>query len=225
MRARRPETMGTLYWQLDDCWPVASWSSIDYFGHWKALQYFAARFYAPLLIAAQPQGNSIAVHIVSDELQPRQASLHLRLMHFDGTVLDEQRVPAEVAALASTPIDTLTLKSFDAKTSLAVLTLEQNGRVLASNTVYFAAPKELVLPQAQITRSIRPDANGFIVELRSPVFARAVALSFNGLDAKPEDNFFDLLPNESRRIHISSRSSLAQIQSSLQVRSLADSTQ
>ncbi len=146
-------------------------------------------------------------------------------MHFDGTVLDEQRVPVEVAALASTPIDTLTLKSFDAKTSLAVLTLEQNGRVLASNTVYFAEPKELVLPQAQITRSIRPDGNGFIVELRSPVFARAVALSFNGLDAKPEDNFFDLLPNESRRIHFSSKSSLAQIQSSLQIRSLADSTQ
>jgi beta-mannosidase len=225
MRARRPETMGTLYWQLDDCWPVASWSSIDYFGRWKALQYFAARFYAPLLITAEPQGNSIAIHIVSDELQPRQASLHLRLMHFDGTVLDEQRLPVEVAALASTPIGPLTLKSFEAKTSFSVLTLEQNGRVIASNTVYFTEPKNLALPQAQITQSIHADGNGFLVELRSPVFARAVAISFNGLEAQPEDNFFDLLPNESRRIHVSSKSSLAQIQSSLQVRSLADSTQ
>jgi len=225
MRARRPETMGTLYWQLDDCWPVASWSSIDYFGRWKALQYFAARFYAPLLIAAEPQNDDLAIHIVSDELQPRQASLHLRLMRFDGTLLDEQRKPLTVAALASTPLSALVLKNFDPKTAFAVLTLEQDSHILASNNVYFAKSKDLTLPRTHIIQTIHPDATGFTVELHSSVLARAVALSFGTLDAKPDDNFFDLLPNETRRIHITGKSSLAQLKSSLQIRSLADATQ
>ncbi len=222
MRARRPETMGTLYWQLDDCWPVASWSSIDSIGHWKALQFFAARFYAPLLIAAEPQAGGVAIHIVSDELQPREASLHLRLMRFDGTLLDEQRLPVKIAALASTPIATIPLKSFDPKAAFAVLTLDQDGHVLASNMVYFAKPKDLVLPTSQIAHTIHADATGFVVELHSPVFARAVALGIGTVDAMPDDNFFDLLPNETRQVHIASKSSLAEIESSLQVRSLVD---
>jgi beta-mannosidase len=225
MRARRPETMGTLYWQLDDCWPVASWSSIDYFGRWKALHYFAARFYAPLLIVAQPQADGLTVHIVSDEMQLRQASLHLRLMRFDGTLLDEKRLPVTVTALGSTPVAVIALKKFDPNTAFAVLTLEQESKIIASNTVYFAKPKNLALPRPQIERTIRPDATGYTVELRSSVLARAVALSFGELDAKPDDNFFDLLPNELRGIHVNGKGSLAQIESSLQVRSLADATQ
>jgi beta-mannosidase len=222
MRSRRPETMGTLYWQLDDCWPVASWSSLDYFGRWKALHYYAARFYAPILIVAEPKDNQLDIHLVSDELQQRHATLHLQLMRFDGTMIDEQKRQVDIAPLASTPITAVALKSFDPKESFAVLTAEQDGKVIASNTVYFAKPKDLSLPSPSISESLRTDRSGFIVELHSNTLARAVALSFGTLDAKPEDNFFDLLPNETRQIHIASKSSLKQMEQSLVVRSLAD---
>jgi len=229
MRSRRPETMGTLYWQLDDCWPVASWSSIDYFGRWKALQYYAVRFYAPLLIQAETtpaeatpaKGLALNIHIVSDERAPRRALLRIRLMHFDGTAIAERSMPVEVAALASTAVLPIDLGAFDPRTSFAAIALQQQGQVLASNTVYFAKPLELALPAPNIATQIRPMPGGYLVELRSSVLARAVQLDFGDLDAKPDDNFFDLLPHEARRVTVRTSASLAQLQAALQLRSLA----
>jgi beta-galactosidase/beta-glucuronidase len=66
-RRSRPETMGSIFWQLNDCWPVASWSSIDYYGRWKALQYYARRFYAPILVSPHVEDGSVKVYIVSDK--------------------------------------------------------------------------------------------------------------------------------------------------------------
>jgi beta-mannosidase len=157
MRSRRPETMGTLYWQLDDCWPVASWSSIDYFGRWKALQYYAARFYAPLLVVASTEGQTLNVHIVSDELTQRDVLMRMRMMHFDGTSIEEHSTQVQVLPLTSNAIPPITLSDFDPRNSFAVLTLEQHGEVLASNTVYFARPLELALPQPRIAAKIRTE--------------------------------------------------------------------
>lgn len=67
MRSRRPRNMGTLFWQLDDCWPAISWSSIDYFGRPKALEFYAPRFYAPLLVTATIENRAVHVTVVSDE--------------------------------------------------------------------------------------------------------------------------------------------------------------
>jgi beta-mannosidase len=139
-------------------------------------------------------------------------------------VLQEERRSVAAAALGSTATAPIMLNRFPAKEVFAVLTLEQEGRVIASNTVYFAQPRELALPAVKIAQSVRADKTGFIVELRSSVLARAVALEFGGLEAKSDDNYFDLLPNESRQVHIVSKASLQQIQASLELRSLADAT-
>jgi beta-mannosidase len=222
MRSLQPETMGTLYWQLDDCWPVASWASIDYYGRWKALQYYAARFYAPLLIAAEPDGSTVKIHVVSDELQTRKAMLRVRLMKFDGTVLDEQSKPVTVVALASTPVEISALRSFDPKAAFLALTLEEGSHVLAANTVYFAKPREMELPEASIKTSVHAEGDGFAVELQSPVLARDVAFDFGQLEAKPDTQFFDLLPHESRRVHVASSASMARFTAALKVHSLVD---
>ena len=132
-RTNRPETMGTLFWQLDDCWPVASWASLDYFGRWKALQYWARKFYAPITIAPELDDatHTLRVHVVSDERQARAATVHVRVMHFDGTLLAtpdaEQRIAVTIAPLASTPVAPIAvgaMPGFDAKTTVAVMTLE-----------------------------------------------------------------------------------------------------
>jgi beta-mannosidase len=224
MRSRRPETMGTLYWQLDDCWPVASWSSMDYFGRWKALQYYAARFYAPLLVVASTEGKALDVHIVSDEQAPRTALLRMRLMHFDGRLIDERSAQVQLMPLASNAMPPINLPDFDHGNSFVVLTVEQHGDVLASNTVYFAKPLELALPEPTITSTIDPEAGGYLVELRSSVLARSVQLDFGELNAKPNDNFFDLLPNQPRKVHVSSPAPLTEIKAALRLRSIADAT-
>jgi beta-mannosidase len=224
MRARRPETMGTLFWQLDDCWPVASWSSVDYYGRFKALQYYAARFYAPVLIVAEPSANALRIHLVSDDQLPHHATLHLRLLRFDGTLLDDQSRPVDVAPLASTAIPALNLPTFDPAATVAVLRLESDDTILATTNAYFALPKDLALPSPTIARTLHPDATGFNLTLTSPVLARAVQLDLGPLDANPSDNFFDLLPNQPRTLHIVTRSTAAQLQSAMEIRSLATAT-
>jgi beta-mannosidase len=89
-RRSRPETMGSIFWQLNDCWPVASWSSIDYYGRWKALQYYARRFYAPILVSPHVEDGALKVYIVSDKTKAEPATLRVRLMDFDGKVLLEE---------------------------------------------------------------------------------------------------------------------------------------
>jgi beta-mannosidase len=229
MRSLRPQTMGTLYWQLDDCWPVASWSSIDYYGRWKALHYYARRFYAPIVLAPKfdSANHELRLHVVSDEQTLRTAVLRTRFMRFDGTILSDQRQNISVAPLASTAVTPIALASvsgFDPATTVAVLTLEQAGQPIATHNVYFTRSADLALQQPTLDAQVHPEGSGFVVELGSPTLARAVALSFGDLDAKPSDNYFDLLPNEPRKIHITSGATLPQLQKALAIRSLFDST-
>ena len=100
-RRSRPETMGSIFWQLNDCWPVASWSSIDYYGRWKALQYYARRFYAPILVSPHVEDGSVKVYIVSDKTELTSAMLHVRLMDFDGKVLLDEKQDVSITPLAS----------------------------------------------------------------------------------------------------------------------------
>jgi beta-mannosidase len=100
-RRQRPRTMGALYWQLNDCWPVASWSSIDYYGRWKALQYYARRFYDDLLISPYIHDDKVDVVVVSDKLQPVSGAVHYRMLDFKGQVLLEQTLPVRIPAQSS----------------------------------------------------------------------------------------------------------------------------
>src|SRR6476646_8869796 len=78
---------GSLYWQLDDCWPVASWSSIDYYGNWKALQYFSRKFYTPVLVSPVIEKGVVSIYGVSDRRADAQAKLTVRLIDFTGNTL------------------------------------------------------------------------------------------------------------------------------------------
>src|SRR5205085_114414 len=96
-----PHNMGSLFWQIDDCWPVASWSSIDYYGRWKALQYYARRFYNPLLVSPHPEGDAINLYVVSEHPTPVPAHLTATLMDFAGHALTQTSADVNVAPLTS----------------------------------------------------------------------------------------------------------------------------
>ncbi|NOZ56848.1 MAG: glycoside hydrolase family 2 protein [Calditrichaeota bacterium] len=98
LRRIKPRCMGSLYWQIDDCWPVASWSSIDYTGRWKALHYYARRFYAPVLVSPHRENGEIVVYGVVDGRSGLQGTLACRLLSFDGQTLWEDERPAEIGA-------------------------------------------------------------------------------------------------------------------------------
>ncbi|HTT57458.1 MAG TPA: glycoside hydrolase family 2 protein, partial [Opitutaceae bacterium] len=226
-RRSRPETMGSLFWQLNDCWPVASWSSIDYFGRWKALQYYARRFYAPVLVSPHVEDGALAVYIVSDRRAPVEGTLRVRVMRFDGTTLDEATAGVAIPAGSSQvylrrPLAELQAKGIDFTKVFVAADLMAGDDTLSTNLIYLAPTHDIHLPAAAIATELTSAADGVRLRLRSPVLARSVHLSFGDLDATPSDDYFDLLPGQPAEITVKGRTSLEDLRRALQVQSLAD---
>ena len=228
LRRLRPRNMGSIYWQLNDCWPVASWSSLDYYGRWKALQYYAKRFYAPLLVSPHVENGNLAVYVVSDKTQAVNAQLRLRILDFNGKVLREEKKPITVEQLSSKTYLQIPLSEFvnangaDAAMIFATADLTVEGKPVSDNLVYFAPTKLIHLPTAQISADLTGANGSYHLRLSSPVLARSVYASFGENDIKFSDNYVDLLPGETADIVITSTATLDQLKSSLRIVSLVD---
>ena len=227
-RASMPRTMGSLYWQLNDVWPGASWSSIDYYGRWKPLQFHARRFFAPLAVAALRKDGRTEVTLVSDRTTPTQGELRTRVIGFDGTVHSDQRAPVTLAPLGPTKTaartDAQLLGKADPKGTAAVFELTVEGRVVSRRIVYFAAAKELALPDPGLRAQIQQGSDGFSLDLHADKLARAVWIDFGDIDAELSDNALSLLPGETVRLSLHSNASLSELQRALMLKSLADAT-
>jgi beta-mannosidase len=227
LRRNRPRTMGALFWQLNDCWPVASWSSIDYFGRWKALQYYARRFYADLLVSPYAHDGVVDMYVVSDKMQPATGQLRVRLITFDGKVLLEKIQPAEIPAQSSA-----VYASFNEKELLAGADPDQvflagelsvAGQTISRNEVFFDRMRNLQLPsKPAIQSNIAGNGPSYTITLRSPMLARDFYVSFGDLDVQLSDNYFDVLPGEERTITVTSSATLAELQQAMKIRSLTD---
>ncbi len=227
-RRNRPETMGSIFWQLNDCWPVASWSSIDYYGRWKALQYYARRFYAPVLVSPHLEDGSVRTYVVSDKITAQPASLRVRLMDFDGKVLLEDNRDVSVDPLASKvyldwPLAKLTQAgAADTSRVFVVAELSSGNTQTSRNLTYLAPTKEIRLKPATLAVETTGAGGSFKIRISSPVLARSVYLSFGDLDAQVSDNYFDLLPGEAREITATSAATLDALKAQMRVISLSD---
>jgi beta-mannosidase len=227
-RRSRPETMGSIFWQLNDCWPVASWSSIDYYGRWKALQYYARRFYAPILVSPHVEDGSLKVYIVSDKTKAAPATLRVRLMDFGGKVLLEDSHAVDVTPLDSKVYLDWPLKKLsdagaaDTSRVFIVADLTANGAQISRNLVYLAPTKEIHLKPAALKVETTGGNGSYKVRITSPVLARSVYLSFGDLDVKLSDNYFNLLPGETAEITATSAVSLDALRAQMKVISLTD---
>jgi beta-mannosidase len=225
-RRLRPRTMGALYWQLNDCWPVASWSSIDYTGRWKALQYYAVRFFDDVLVSPFHHDGKVEVFGVNDKLTPVRASLRRRLLDFNGKVLATSTTDVEIApqssAMLSTNSDAELLESADPTNAFAVYELIADGKILSRNDIFFREMRDLALPAAKV----EPRWSGANeITLRSPVLARHVALTFGDLDVHASDNYFDLLPGESVTVKLDTKANAEELKKALKITTLTDAFQ
>jgi beta-mannosidase len=227
-RRSRPETMGSIFWQLNDCWPVASWSSIDYYGRWKALQYYARRFYAPILVSPHVENGSVKIYIVSDKTVSTPASLRVRLMDFDGKVLLEEKHDVSIDPLASNVYAEWSLAKLaqagaaDTSRVFVVADLFAGGTVISRNLVYIAPTKEVHLKPANLAIASTGANGNFKIRITSPVLARDVYLSLGIIDAKLSDNYFDILPGETIEITATTNATLDELKAQLKVVSLTD---
>jgi beta-mannosidase len=227
LRRNRPRSMGALFWQLNDCWPVASWSSVDYFGRWKALQYYARRFYADLLISSYAHDGAIDVYVISDKLEATNGRVHMQLLDFSGKVLIEKTqdvlIPAQSSAVYLSMNEKEILGSANPEAAFLLVDLNVEGKRVSRNEVFFDHMRNLDLPlKPVIQSSIQPTKDGYALTLQSPVLARNVYLSFGDLEVTPSDNYFDLLPGEQVVVQLKSPATLQQLQQTLKVISLTD---
>ncbi len=209
-RRNRPYCMGSLFWQLNDSWPVVSWSGIDYYGNWKALMYQSKRAFAPILINAIKEGDDVCVYLVSDELQDRDnVRLDVELMDFDGKVHGKWTQSGMLAANSSVLFMKKRADELQGKLSAATLLLhftmkDKNGATLADDVFYFAYPKDQKLPKANIETSVRRRGDAIEMTLKTDKLARDIFVEVPVQGVRFTDNFFDLLPGQRKKITITS---------------------
>lgn len=209
-RRNRPRCMGSLYWQLNDSWPVVSWSGIDYFNNRKALHYKAREAFAPVgvdMFVNEENGNT-EFYVFSDELQARRnLTLHIRLIDFDGKTLKEIKQPVSTPANQSLLVKSIATAELatdeQQKNCVAVVRLtDKRGYVVAGDNFFFKWAKELNLSQTEIKTSMQYADGKYTLTLHSPKLAKNVFVEIPILGAQISDNFFDLLPGKKKVIEI-----------------------
>ncbi len=209
-RRSMPRGMGTLYWQLNDTWPVASWSSIDYHGRWKALNYMARKFFAPLLVSGleDPKKGTVEIHITSDMLKETCGVVKWFATDLTGTRLDcgqkETVIPPCQNTLAATIDLSEILAEKGCRSVIVWLELESQGKIISENMVLFARPKHLELcREPGIKTQVRHnDDLSFDVTMTADKPALWCRLELKNTDARYSDNFVHLYPGKKVTINV-----------------------
>lgn len=200
-RRAKPYCMGSLYWQMNDCWPAASWSGIDYFGHWKALQYQAKRSFRETLLSFGDSGGLRSLHAVTDRPGGVRGRLTLRLLEFDGTERRREAMEVRLDEAGSSVLlafrDEDWLGGLPADSAVLVAALEEDGGApLAEAWHYFVPLKQQRLERPRISVTEAEDGSWTV---SSDTLARQVRLTAEQA-GRFSDNFFDVLPGLPRTV-------------------------
>ncbi len=205
-RGAKPYCMGTLYWQLNDCWPVASWAGMDYYRNWKALHYFVRDAFKKDVLTFEGDGDRINVRICSGRKAPAEAELRLEVRDFDGALLWYENTAARLSpdsALLAAALPADILQGLGDKRQMYLRgRLLEGGQLLHENLYYFAPPKDLALPENPgIEVKLKATGIGsYEIRLRAGKLAKNVFLEFDEAEGFFSDNYFDLQPGEEKVI-------------------------
>jgi beta-mannosidase len=209
-RRNKPYCMGTLYWQLNDVWPVASWSSIDYYGRWKAMQYYVRESFSPVAALPILEADTLRVYAVCDQAKPVQTAVRVRILTFSGKEIFSEKIDSALFdQLQSRPIWSASVKKLLGKTDrnnvVAEITVE--GKVPYRRLFYFGPPRKLSLPRAIINWTATAVPGGVELALESTQLAKNVYLRTEA-DGFFADNYFDLLPGERKVVLFKTKAAL-----------------
>lgn len=222
-RRDMPHCMGSLLWQHDDCWPVASWSTRDYYGKWKAAHYMVRRAFENVIVSSEVTGDSIHLYVVSDLINDYPGILYMNVYRLSGEKLHEIGIPATIKGMASSRVWSGALNDIlnGADKEDVVINLRLNSEVsFLSVNHYLCRQSELNFPDADIEYEVTPTDSGFAVKVGSDKFVRALFLDVDGESERFDDNFFDLLPGESKICNVRSNLTPYEFKSRLHIRNL-----
>ncbi|GHU68589.1 beta-mannosidase [Bacteroidia bacterium] len=225
-RRLMPYCMGSLYWQHNDCWPVASWSSRDYYGRWKAQHYFAREAFDNILVSPILNEENLEVYIISDELKDLKGQLTLKIQELDGKIIYEINQEVKIPANASIPVFSAeiasVLKNAGKEDVFVSVQLKTPNNKVYKNNYFLDKQKNIRFPQTTLSRRIKPIASGYEITLTSDKFSRAVFLSLEEDDHFFENNYFDILPGENVTVRVKSKLSRQELEKQLKVISLRE---
>ena len=209
-RRIRGVCMGAVYWQLNDCWPVASWASIDYTGRWKALHYYAKRFFAPVLLSCCEEGmlsqepnvnaepydmeKSIRLSVSNETMEDKACIVKWALRDKTGQVQREETITLKVPALTSVWLDKVELPEVDIFEDYVSYDLYLNDRRVSGGTVIFSLPKYFHYADPQL--SCRVEGDEIVVSAKA--YAKSVEIQNENEDLMLSDNYFDMNAGETR---------------------------
>lgn len=220
-RRAKPFCMGTLFWQIDDCWPVASWSSIDYYGKWKAQQYMAKHAFEDYLISSVKENDSIKIFAVSDVYKTSNATLELSLIDFDGKLIKKVTKQLVLGENSSNQVFAFKEANWVNATTRKNVVLNMKLTVdnkTVQNNYYFEKPKDLQLPNAGVKIK---QIDGSTIEVSASKMAKSVWLFLPGIDNAFSDNYFDVLPGEKKIIRVTT-ADLKAVMKNIEVKTLID---
>ena len=229
-RQTMPKSMGCIFWQYNDIWPGMSWSSVDYFGRWKALHYLARKFYSPILVSGleNVQNGTVEVFITNDLLEARDGRLTWNVTDLDGKSLAQESLHVKMPGRKSKKVKTLNvqkeIQTVGANGLLTWLKLEVEGKTVSENLVLLALPKELKLADPRLATKVEGSSDGFRVTVESEKPALWAWLELENTDARFSDNFVHLIPASPQTILVQPKQSLSKhdFVEELRVRSLFD---
>lgn len=226
-RRQKPYCWGSLVWQHNDCWPVASWSSRDYYGRWKAQHYFTRPAFADILVSpvSEDNGKTVDICVVSDRLKAVSGRLRVEIKRFDGTSVSSFSKSVRITANSSASVLKIALEDAlngTAPGDVYVSALLKVGEKSYRNVYFPLQNKAMNFPKTGIKTTIMPSDNGYDVTLESPQFARAVWISTGDPDAAFSDNYMDLLPEQPVTITVYTSLPLDKLKQQLKVLSMAD---
>jgi beta-mannosidase len=212
-RMNKPFCMGSLYWQLNDCWPGASWSGIDYYGNWKALHYRAKEAFKKTRIGiwqSEPE-DQLRIYVLNDDQKLKEAVIQLNIRNFSGEGLFQNQQTITFSFDSATTVATLDLShmpvGIDRQKSYLEAKLVVGDTTLDQRIHFFVLPKKLKLQESAINFEIEEKANTYQIKLASPHLEKDVFISVPGVGASFSDNYFDMLPGETKVVDMKVKSS------------------
>ncbi|MGC8825086.1 MAG: beta-mannosidase [Bacteroidales bacterium] len=225
-RRNMPYVMGSLYWQINDCWPVASWSSIDYYKRWKALHYYVAKAFKNTIVIPYLKNDTIQIYLATDNPGGISGTLKLSLIDFQGktsgTIQLTVKANANEGKLCYAAAVSQLLQGAAPETHLLFAELIVNKQVIADDILYFVRPMNLKLEKPQITYDVQQQSDGYRITLKTNVLAKNVFLSLKNHNGFFSDNYFDLLPGKETVVFLREANSQIDVSNELEIVSLFD---
>lgn len=218
-RRAKPYCMGTLYWQINDCWPVASWSSIDYCGRWKALQYYARDAYDEVLVSPYASGKQVVFKVISDRLQKMKGELEITTLTLEGQTVFSKKVSFDLGANGCEDVASITTTElYGGKKENEVfiyVTLNENGKTVSSNIHYPVYSNQYTYSKVAPIITVEKTNEGVNLRLRSSALIRGLYLYVDDDESFFEQNYVTLIPGKEEVVQVKTHLSAAAFEKQL----------